>query len=183
MDMKRSAVFGLFLGSYAPLFMLLLLTQLGNKVLGKFEVHRLTINTLPLVLAVLCIAGAVYVLSFIKAANSIAPTLIHIKAVERSTQDTLAYLITYLIPFVGFSFVSINYLFANALILIFIGVLYVQSNMVYLNPTMSLFGYRVYKIEVKDTNLLMLAKTHLKPQTTIKASSLNRGFLIESRKQ
>lgn len=69
--------------------------------------------------------------------------------VERSARkdsDTLSYLATYLIPFAlappkdGYEFVAL------LIFIVVLAYLYVNSNMIYINPVLSAFGYHLYEV-------------------------------------
>src|SRR5256885_546482 len=69
-----------------------------------------------------------------------------ITEVQRRDENVMAYIASYLIPFVAFPLDSSEQIIA---LLIFIGVLlivYVNSNMVYINPMLNFIGYHLYEI-------------------------------------
>ncbi len=70
-------------------------------------------------------------------------------AVERSSRkdtDTLSYLATYLIPF-ALAPPKDPYEFAALIIFVVVlAYLYVNSNMIYINPVLSAFGYHLYEV-------------------------------------
>lgn len=178
--MKKTAKFGLFLGSYSPLFMLLALLHWNNNLLGTFQYEWVSISYLPLVFIALAIVGFSTILTFLFVSSKLSPITIKPKVTDRNMQDTLAYLITYLIPFVGFTFNEINALIANIFIFGMIGFLYIQSNMIYLNPVLSILGYKILKIEVNDDEKLMLAKSNIKNDNGVKVTIISEGLYIES---
>lgn len=180
--MRRFVKLGLFLGSYAPLFVLLALLEWKNKLLGEFMIFSLTINWLAFLFIVSAIAGIAIVLVFLKIAKNLAPSFVTIKKLPGGSQDTVAYLITYLVPFIGFKFTDLNGAVANAIIFLMIGFLYVQSNMVYLNPVLSLMGYKINKVSVDGVEKLMLAKADIKDQTRVKVVAISRGVYIHAEK-
>jgi hypothetical protein len=69
----------------------------------------------------------------------------------------MGYVITYLVPFVGFGYrdangqidmfnmISVGVLFAV------IVVIYVNANLIFINPVLGLFGFRVYEVELART--------------------------------
>jgi hypothetical protein len=179
--MKKSAKFGLFLGSYAPLFIFLALLHWNNNLLGYFRYGWVNIDYLPLLFIGMAIIGFSVILAFLFVSSKLSSIAIKPKILDRNMQDTLAYLVTYLIPFVGFTFDEINALIANIFIFGMIGFLYIQSNMIYLNPVLSILGYRVLKIEVNDDEKLMLAKNSIKNDNSVKVTILSEGLYIESR--
>lgn len=59
-------------------------------------------------------------------------------------ESVLSYLITYVIPLTAMDISSVNSLLVNALLFIIIGIVYVKSELVYLNILLILLGFRVY---------------------------------------
>ena len=150
----------LFLSSYAPLFFLTAISQKGNDALGGRSIF--TFKILSLVLFSLMLLGIIAAWLVIHQTNKTASTTLNnVKAVGTDNQDTVSYLITYLVPFIGLSFQNPAVIVANGFLIIFVGILYLQSNMIYLNPTLGLFGYRLYRVELDNSisKKILLART------------------------
>lgn len=60
--------------------------------------------------------------------------------------DVVGYLVVYLLPFLGVDLTRAESVVPFAIFLVLIGVLYVNSHMVYINPILSLRGYHIYRI-------------------------------------
>ena len=180
--MKRSMKLWLFLGSYAPLFILLALLEWNSTLIGQLDVKLFTVSWLSIIFLALALAGVMATIGFLSVARSMSPTSMTPKVIDSQGQETLAYLVTYLIPFIGFQFTSIPNVIANAALFIVIGFLYIQSNMIYLNPTLSLMGYKVYRISVSGKDKLMLAKSSIKSETRQRVIAISEGIYIETNK-
>lgn len=179
--MKRIAKVGLFLGSYSPLFILLCLLEWNNSLLGSLTIRQITIFWLPLLFALLAVLGIIITLTLLSVAKTIAPIFIKPTVTDKRGEETLAYLITYLIPFIGFRFDSLPSATANVVLFVMIGFLYVQSNMIYLNPLLSIMGYKIYKIKINGKIKLMLAKNEVQDENRTKVIPLSEGIYIESK--
>jgi hypothetical protein len=127
----------LFLSSYAPLFGLLAIrtSEDGRRAMWVF--------------LGLALAGLVALAVVLVALGGRQRRTIHVTAVQRTGEQTAAYMATYLLPFVTASFthwqdwgVFVGFLFV-------IGLIYVQAEMIHLNPLMSLIGFRVYRIRYR----------------------------------
>jgi len=180
--MKTTMKLWLFLGSYTPLFVLLALLEWDNAIFGALKIATLSVNILPLAFLALATVGIIATVSFLLVARTLSPTSITPKIVDSHMQETLAYLITYLIPFVGFEFTDIPGVIANALLFLIIGFLYIQSNMIYLNPTLALMGFRVYRIQINNKDKLMLANAAIKNDTRQKVVVISEGIYIGTNK-
>ncbi|MDQ2906355.1 MAG: hypothetical protein M3Y81_22775 [Chloroflexota bacterium] len=70
---------------------------------------------------------------------------------SKHDSEVMSYIASYLIPFVTF---PLGYVKQILTLVIFVGVLlviYVHSNMIYINPMLSLCGYHLYEIEVEHS--------------------------------
>jgi hypothetical protein len=69
----------------------------------------------------------------------------------RKDSEVMSYIATYLIPFVTFSldtWVQMGALFIFVVVLL---ILYVNSNMIYINPMLNLFGYHLYEVTIEHS--------------------------------
>jgi len=127
----------LFLSSYAPLFALLAWTNRGTTWVWL---------TLAIV-AVLSVAALAVV--FRIKATDVGPRLV----VARSTPDegeVMAYVSTYLLPFLGLDLSSATGIVVFLGFLLVVGVVYVNSNMLFVNPLLSVAGYHTFKVVDPD---------------------------------
>ncbi len=76
-----------------------------------------------------------------------------ITSYERRDSDVMAYIATYLIPFVTYPLEGIQQVAALLVFLIVLLVLYVNSNMLYINPMLNLVGYHLYEITIEHSEL------------------------------
>ncbi len=83
-------------------------------------------------------------------------------SVKNINNEYLAFLTTYIIPFVMVDFQSERKTILLFILLIIIGVIYVKTNMFYSNPTLALLGYRIYEM---DTNAQNISGTFISPDT------------------
>jgi len=61
--------------------------------------------------------------------------------------ENLSFLASYFVPLVSFNLLYLSHTIVMILLVICIGVIFVQSGKYYTNPTLALFGYRVYHIK------------------------------------
>lgn len=77
---------------------------------------------------------------------------LYITECSSENYEHLTFLATYIIPFFGFSFNEPGRLLAYAVLLIIIGVIFVRTDKYYANPTLALFGYKLYKVNMSDAD-------------------------------
>ncbi|WP_114635258.1 anti-phage protein KwaA [Vibrio splendidus] len=72
--------------------------------------------------------------------------------VKSEDYEHLTFLATYIIPFFGFSFDDPKKLIAYLILIIIIGMIFIKTDKYYANPTLALFGYRLYKADLSDSH-------------------------------
>jgi hypothetical protein len=125
----------LFLSSYVPLFAIGLL--LSTKDTG----------TATIVYAILLGGGLLAVVAVIALFEQRQAVDIEIRGLAPHGEGTAGYIASYLLPFVFSDFASWQDVVAVVAFIVLIGVVYVNSSMIHLNPTLALAGYTVYGIE------------------------------------
>lgn len=64
--------------------------------------------------------------------------------------EHLSFLATYIFPFAGLNFDSPLKLLAYLFLLIVIGIIFVRTDKYYTNPTLSIYGYKLYRATLAD---------------------------------
>lgn len=86
---------------------------------------------------------------------------------KSESYEHLTFLATYIIPFFGFNFDSIFRLLAYLLLLVVIGIIFIRTDKYYANPTLAIFGYKLYKVNLTDSlnhydSIIVITKSDLK---------------------
>lgn len=126
----------LFISSYAPLFAMLALRFQSPVLVVSFSAAALI--------------GAGTLILMLRAARRIHPQPHEIKAVADEGPEVAGYVATYLLPFLTVPEPSGRELLAYLLFLILVGVVYVRSEMVRINPLLYLLGYRLWEVTTGD---------------------------------
>jgi len=106
-----------------------------------------------------------------------------ITGVERRDENVMAYIASYLIPFVTFPLDSLEQILA---LLVFIGVLlfvYVHSNMVYINPMLNLVGFHLYEITIETDQMsrYLIARQPVRPGKMLYFVEIGDNICLEKR--
>lgn len=88
-----------------------------------------------------------------------------IKGIESLQGDILAFLASYFIPLVSFTVTKTNHQLVLLILFGVIGLLYVNGNLYYQNPTLSLLGFKTYRVacdlgkdgDLKKRNVLCMS--------------------------
>lgn len=141
----------LFVTSYVPLYLLLILNNLEIKewsgwlkpeVLGQAFCENIYFNCAMIILS-LC---SVIVLIGFGNLKSNSHITYKSEVIRNNSGDILNYFITYLFPLLSMDIKSANSIIVNCLVFWLIGLLYVKGDMLYLNPMLMFFHYHVVQI-------------------------------------
>lgn len=69
---------------------------------------------------------------------------------KSESYEHLTFLSTYIIPFLGFSFDSAMKISAYIFLLVIIGVILIKTEKIYANPTLAIFGYKLFKVTLQE---------------------------------
>ena len=124
----------LFISSYLFLIVALLIIDSSSYILW-------------ICLGIVCISIGTILLSFSKKVNGRS---YKIKAIQDKNEQAVAYLMTYIIPFITIGNSETKEILATVLILIIISIIYIKLDLIYINPIMLVLGYYIYEIELEN---------------------------------
>jgi hypothetical protein len=132
--MTAFAQFALFLSSYSPLFAVFaLLDSFGS-------------GWPPRVCLLVAAVGLMLPVLMFLIARRLAPQSLHVESSQVRDGDALAYIATYLVPFAAISATTARERGALGLFVVLIAVLYVRSELFYIDPLLALVGYRLFQV-------------------------------------
>ena len=159
--MKNTTKWLLFMSSYIPLFIILIIYNIDiNKTIksilyifkGNLSMVLRNVSFEDIYLCLLITLSISLTLSLkllFKDARGFHKT-IKIMRIESSNNSILEYFVTYLLTFTSSEF-DLRNVIVFWFTLLIIGYLYIKNNMLYINPTLHLvYKYNIYKIE--DSN-------------------------------
>jgi hypothetical protein len=171
--------FALFLSSYSPAMLILAVRSFHHST-ALFWIS-LTVGLLS--------AGAF--LLFVSVVRKGGPFRATVDDVESRDAELAAYVATYLLPFIVVFGASLQDAIALVLFLFFIGILWVNSSMIYLNPLLALIGYHVYVTRLTpigsgaggtvSRTFLLSRESDLRAGDEVRPSAVTRGVLIDLR--
>lgn len=132
--------FALFLSSYAPAFVILAVRAYGRSELMFWAA-----------IGLLLVSVAAFLL-FLNVVRRGSPFRAEVEEVEPRDADMAAYVATYLLPFLTVTGANAQDVAALGLFLFFIGVLWVGSGLIYLNPLLSLAKVHIYVVTVRPVS-------------------------------
>ncbi|EPE8671907.1 hypothetical protein ACSN5U_000551 [Staphylococcus pseudintermedius] len=146
----------LFLSSYFPLYILLLINEAivhfnsKKSFIKYFDLIEILFVFLLLLLITISIIGISCFI--IDKGNT---TLSIPKNYETQGDNVICYLMTYIVPLITVTEINTYTIIQNIFLFVIIGIIYVQQGLIYLNPTLALLNYKFYKT---DDNVIVLTK-------------------------
>jgi len=166
-DLKIGARLTLFIVSYLPLFLIMSFSQIykykdylhwggfNYTTIGTFIEYFGAITVLIL-FSLFGVIGLYFLLKNIDRRTNINGDLVTVVDIENKNSESISYLFTYIIPFVFQDLSSITNVFSVAVLLIVTFLIYSNSSMLLINPTISI-KYSLYMVEY-NTSLQQKSK-------------------------
>lgn len=160
----------LFLSSYFPLSLIFFVILIQE--------HRYVAIGILTVGAV----GLLWMLLYLRKAQSLSAIRLKITGFHRSDAEAMAYIVTYIIPFLVIPLHGWKEGIALSIFFVVLGILYVNSNMIHINPMLNLFGYHLYEITIEDSAVRsLLARRSIRHRESILVVKLGDEILLEKR--
>jgi hypothetical protein len=135
---SRTAKILLFFSSYLPMWPILVVLYWGR------------IGCLIAIPIAAIVVGAAGILGVRRWVRTTAPTKFTIKSADRRDSDSVAYIVTYIAPFLTIVAATPQEVLGVALLFVVTMLVYVSSDMIYVNPTLTLAGVRMFAIETEE---------------------------------
>jgi hypothetical protein len=162
----------MFLSSYAPLFALLAYTNRETQCAWVSLALAATVAT----------AGLGLVLWTKR--DEKGPRLVVAHA-EPQDGEVLAYIATYLIPFLGLDLATSDDIVVFCGFLLVLMVVYINSSMLFINPLLSVCGYHSFAVTDGDghTYTLIARRRDLEPNVALRPAQIDRYVRLEVRRE
>lgn len=164
----------IFVTGYIPLFVGFILVHAWEKQWDWFF--------LEVIFATTSIFGLLHWLNNCRKKNDECHT---ITTSRPRNAEALGYLVTYSLPTIGAVFnPNNNYLIVSSTILAFFMIIYVRMDVVHVNPTLFILGYRVYDVSLDGTgktfNIVSKSSNLVTNRTVLLKSVDNYTYFLES---
>ena len=166
--LKPGAKLALFLVSYTPLFLIMCFTQLyeyrDHLAWGGLNYTSL-VNylryfgavTALIIMSAFGLAGLRFLLSNMRRRAGVNGKLVKVVDIENKNSESISYLFTYIIPFVFQDLSSVTNVFSVGVLLVVTYLIYSNSSMILINPTLSM-TYSLYHVEYEDISNSIMRK-------------------------
>lgn len=163
--MRKAIQILLFIISYAPLYIILTIQNINDVycVDGKFIGYSQLCynNRVSIILSLMTIFSVVayFVLYQIVLKSSTVKVLL--KSKIENNEEHLSYLATYILPFVGLSFDTWQTVAASVVLFYVLGVVYIRTNLILTNPTLTFFGFFISNFETNNKTCFIIHKENI----------------------
>jgi hypothetical protein len=138
------------------------------------------------VIAMAC--GAIAVLSvvvmylYLRLARQLAGVPTRIVEAHSRDEEVMSYIVTYILPFIAVAFGQWQQQVALLVFFLLVAFLYIKLNLIHINPTLLLFGYRVYEATLDDgTTFNLIAKGRTTRGSTHPLMHVDEDIVLETR--
>jgi uncharacterized MAPEG superfamily protein len=162
----------MFVSAYFPLALILFVLY--------FNSHR-NIAISILSLAVMGLAG---LLAYFKAVQQLAAMRITVEGIQRREIEAVRNILAYFLPFAAIAFNDILRAASLGVFFVIVGILYVRSNLIHVNPVLSLCGFRVYDITIEAAGTYsLLSKRRIGRSDSLLVIKIGDDLFLEKTKQ
>jgi hypothetical protein len=160
----------LFLSSYFPLALIFFFLFVEQQ--PAWSIAVLAISSSGLVIMVL------YFFYFAPRLGSIRERII---GLQRRDGDVMGYIASYLLPFVAIPFAGWQQGAALLIFVVVLGIVYVNSNMIHINPMLNLIGYHVYEITLEHSEAphSLITRRRIAAGETIHLIDIGDGIFLD----
>ena len=173
----------LFLSSYTPLFLILFLKAISQAIeiyqkteqINIFEYlasNIILISVISTIILLTIIPNIILVRILNDIMSTTNPKQLRVHSVQKMNHIYMEYLVSYIIPFLSFDFSNIFDVLALMLLLFTICVIYINSDLLYINIIFNIRGYNLYSVTDASNNIIM---------TLSKKKQLKTGVLLSVR--
>jgi hypothetical protein len=159
----------LFLSSYAPFFLIL-----GFK--GTLDIH------VPrFVLYGVSSVSVVGLFAYIAFIQRLSPDTVVPARVSPKDGDVMSYIVTYIVPFIDMKLDGPGDIAAVVLLFGTLAVLYVNSNMLYVNPVLNVVGYHAFEVEDDEgcVRILLTKRRSISTKIPLHAIAIGSHLMLE----
>lgn len=158
----------LFVSSYFPLW---------------FVVFVLYVKDHPYEAAGLLAIGVISVIwmfLFLKNVQQRNGLLVHIMRARRCDHEALSYIVSYLLPFLALPAEGWQKITAMGVFYLLLGFLYVNTDMIHINPTLLMAKFRIYEIETSSGETrCVIARNRLLSNSSVRLVDVDDGLAVE----
>jgi len=127
------------------------------------------------------VVGLIGLTVFMKASTRINPLTIKVASVSRRDGEAMSYIVTYLLPFIALPSGNLASGISLGVFLIVLAILYINSDMMHINPMLNLTGWHIYEITLQKGDIYtLIAKKRIRKGTELKVTQMGDWIYLEA---
>lgn len=166
----------LYLSAFVPMYFLIIIKFVCGLLSGTININSLTIFTLA-TYSSLIVSGILGLLWSTLWSKGTSKTIIITQKQNLTDQHFLGYFSIFVLFALAFELTKLSMVVASLFIIIFIGIVYINNQMFYINPLLNLIGFSFFdiKYKLKDSETEYSGKIFSREVIT-----LNKTYKIKS---
>lgn len=164
----------MFISSYFPLYIMLLILHFG-----KLKTI-LDVVTVKKVAFLICMGTGILIsiLSTFIILKGAGTKQLLVSELERPDDTIISYMMTYIIPILSIDFQDYGVIAVNFILFLLIGYLYIRLNLLYLNPLWSMMGFLAYRVNSEVVVITNIKYAELKRLKKLKGYYVANDIFI-----
>jgi len=160
----------LFLSSYTPLFLIMAV---------KYGTNH---SYFALSMVLLSVVSVLIRLLYLKTAARMSVDRVVVEKISGKDTEAMSYIVTYLIPFLDIKIDEPSNFISLLILFMVVAVVYVHSNLIYINPTLNILKYHLFEIEIEGgkTAALLSKRSFVERGSNISVISLGDQIFLEA---
>lgn len=158
----------LFVSSYFPLWFVVFILYVKEHPFGSAG------------LLTVAVVSVVWMLLYLRKTQQLNSHAVSVARAKRCDHEALSYIVSYLLPFLALPAEGWQKITAMGVFYVLLGFLYVNTDMIHINPTLLLAKYRIYEIEtVGGGTRCVIARNRLVSNSTVRLVDIDDGLAVE----
>lgn len=124
--------------------------------------------------------GLLGTLFYLRYAQRFNAMKIAVKGHQRKDGEAMSYILTYLVPFVVLPSDNWQKMVSLGVFFFVLALLYINTNMIHVNPMLNIFGYRIYEVSLEDGAVhALITRRRVLRGTEVKAIEIDEDIYLE----
>ena len=119
-------------------------------------------------------------LFYLRHASTLSAVRVKVKGHQRKDGEAMSYILTYLIPFAVLPSAEWEKIVSLGIFFVVLALLYINTNMIHVNPMLNIFGYRIYELSMDDGAVhALITKRRVIRGSEIKVVEIDEDIYLE----
>lgn len=128
-------------------------------------------------------SGLIGLAAFMRTSTKINPLTIKVATVSRRDGEAMSYIVTYLLPFIALPSGDLASGISLGIFLVVLAILYVNSDMMHINPMLNLTGWHIYEITLpQGETYTVIAKKRVRKGMELEVTQMADWIYLEAPK-